>query len=52
MFNYPDDMFDVPDHLRMINHPDDPRNVKLRIVKWVGLDLEKLGGGQDYLSKS
>ncbi len=52
MFNYPDEMFDVPDHLRMINHPDDPRNLKLKIVKWVGLDIERLGGGQDYLSKS
>ena len=33
MFNYPDGMFETPDHLRMINHPDDPRNLKLKIVK-------------------
>lgn len=32
MFNYPDGMFDVPDHLRRVNHPDDPRNVSLRVV--------------------
>ena len=33
MFNYPDGMFETPDHLLRINHPQDPRNLKLRVVK-------------------
>tara|TARA_R100000734_G_C3304109_1_gene94607 strand:+ start:197 stop:406 length:210 start_codon:yes stop_codon:yes gene_type:complete len=33
MFNYPDEMFETEDHLLKINHPDDPRNLKLKIVK-------------------
>ena len=33
MFNYPDGMFETPDQLLRKNHPQDPRNLKLRVVK-------------------